>query len=323
MESRYPAGWNDIATDHTDMSDQTIEINISTRLWELALSVAGDLQRAIGLSEPWTSLRSYLNADSRVRYIESIENGFGVDLRKLRVLELGSGMGLFTTVARRLGVECFGSEPCAASYMNLRLASDELLSGNGLDPNLISKSPGEELPWPDASFDVVVAFQVLEHVASPRETLAEALRVLRPGGLLFMDMPNHRASSEGHFGLIWGPPLARSRRLAKLYVAWNGRNADFLNELNLITPRRLQKWTKPLAADFKISPPRPVCGPSVTTRGQRVVVRLPPDAGFGPANRFGPGAKILRRLSASRLGRAVLEPLGMSEHLWVSGRKAS
>jgi SAM-dependent methyltransferase len=304
------------------MDAETIEINVSPRLWELALSVARDLQAAIGLPEPWTSLRSYLNADSRVRYIETIENSFGVDLRRARVLELGSGMGLFTTVARRLGVECFGTEPCAASYTNLRLASDELLSGNGLDPNVISKSPGEQLPWPDASFDVVVAFQVLEHVASPRETLAEALRVLKPEGLLFMDMPNHLASSEGHFGLVWGPPLGRSRRLAKRYVASSGRNPAFLDELNLITPRRLRKWTDRLAADLSISPPRETCGPSVTTRDRRVVVQLPPGASFGLANRFGRGAKMIRRLSASRLGRALLEPLGMSEHLWVSGRKA-
>jgi hypothetical protein len=105
-------------------------------------------------------------------------------------------------------------------------------------------------------------------------------------------------------------------------VAWNGRNPAFLDELNLITPRRLRKWTDPLAASFRISPPREVIGPSVTTRDKRVVVQLPPGVGFGPANRFGRGAKMIRRVSASRLGRAVLEPLGMSEHLWVSGRKA-
>ena len=138
-----------------------------------------------------------------------------------------------------------------------------------------------------------------------------------------MDMPNHLASSEGHFGLIWGPPLGQSRRLARLYVGWNGRNPAFLDELNLITPRRLRKWTDRLAAIISISPPRYVGGPSVSTRGKRVVVQLPQGAEFGPANRFGRGAKLIRRLSASRLGRAVLEPLGMSEHLWVSGRKAS
>ena len=48
---------------------------------------------------------------------------------------------------------------------------------------------GRHLPFPDDSFDAVLCSQVFEHVFTPREFLAEILRVLRPGGRLVMTVP--------------------------------------------------------------------------------------------------------------------------------------
>lgn len=47
-----------------------------------------------------------------------------------------------------------------------------------------------ELPLPDASVDVVVNFQVIEHLWDQSQFVRECLRVLRPGGLLLMSTPN-------------------------------------------------------------------------------------------------------------------------------------
>jgi SAM-dependent methyltransferase len=46
------------------------------------------------------------------------------------------------------------------------------------------------LPFEDASFDVVVAGELLEHLRDPRRLVAEARRVLRPGGVLVASVPN-------------------------------------------------------------------------------------------------------------------------------------
>ena len=57
---------------------------------------------------------------------------------------------------------------------------------------------GATLPLPDACADVVTSFTVLEHVADERATLRELRRVLKPGGLLVVTVPNRWWLFETH-----------------------------------------------------------------------------------------------------------------------------
>ena len=50
----------------------------------------------------------------------------------------------------------------------------------------------DSLGFPDESFDVVYAAQVFEHLLNPMQDLTALLRVLKPGGLLYIDVPNYR-----------------------------------------------------------------------------------------------------------------------------------
>lgn len=61
----------------------------------------------------------------------------------------------------------------------------------------------ESIPWEDGSFDVVFIRHVIEHVMDPARALAEALRVLRPGGLVSLLTPNAAARSHERFGAYW------------------------------------------------------------------------------------------------------------------------
>lgn len=49
-------------------------------------------------------------------------------------------------------------------------------------PKVDVVAPAEELPFEDGSFDLLLSAHVLEHVADPVRVVAEAGRVLRPGG---------------------------------------------------------------------------------------------------------------------------------------------
>jgi SAM-dependent methyltransferase len=79
----------------------------------------------------------------------------------------------------------------------------------GLDssPTMLANAPGPvvhgeatALPYPDGSFDSVALLYVLYHLAEPDRALAEAQRVLRPGGLLAVAAPSRHDSPElAHF----------------------------------------------------------------------------------------------------------------------------
>jgi SAM-dependent methyltransferase len=54
-----------------------------------------------------------------------------------------------------------------------------------------------ELPLPDAAVDVVVNFQVIEHLWDQAQFVDECARVLRPSGVLLMSTPNRNTCSPG------------------------------------------------------------------------------------------------------------------------------
>jgi len=93
----------------------------------------------------------------------------------------------------------------------IRLAS-ERAAENGLAARFKVGS-ATALPFPDASFDVCLVPELLEHVEDWRSCLEEAVRVLRPGGVVFVSTSNKLCPVQEEFvlpGYSWYPaPLKR------------------------------------------------------------------------------------------------------------------
>lgn len=134
----------------------------------------------------------------------------------LRLLDLGAGMGGFAVAAALRGAHVVAGEynPAYCAIIRLRAAR------HGLQLP-VCNSAGEHLPLPDAAFDAVVCWDVLEHVQAPERVLREINRVLRPGGQALVTAINRRAWIDPHYhlpGLNWLP-----RPLAELVIAARGR----------------------------------------------------------------------------------------------------
>jgi SAM-dependent methyltransferase len=74
-------------------------------------------------------------------------------------------------------------------------------------PATFTLGRGESIPFPSSSFDVVVSFEVLEHVQDPARVLAECRRVLRAGGRALIVFPSFFHPLEHHLSLASRTPF--------------------------------------------------------------------------------------------------------------------
>jgi SAM-dependent methyltransferase len=110
------------------------------------------------------------------------------------LLEIGPAYGLFAFLAKRAGFDVTGIEMDARCCDFLR-SSVGIKVVEGSDPrNLLATLP---------KFDVIVLWQVIEHLPDPWAVLKAAALHLAPGGVLIVDTPNPDAFQFKIFGARW------------------------------------------------------------------------------------------------------------------------
>ena len=113
-----------------------------------------------------------------------------------RYLDVGCSTGFVVEAARDAGWEAIGTD--------LNPSAVEFGKSRGLDLRTVALGDGGFEP---ASFDAVSLFDVLEHLIDPREVVRACVGLLRPGGILFLYVPNYDSASrllmgaDAHF--IW------------------------------------------------------------------------------------------------------------------------
>lgn len=142
-----------------------------------------------------------------------------LDLTNLRILDLGCGMGGLSVALALRGAEVtpFDYNPAYCNITRLR--------GQRYGLNLSPvNGAGENLPFPNGYFDVVICMDVLEHVQDPEKMLAEISRVLKPQSLLYITAINRFAFNDPHYHVSFVNWLPRN--LADPYLKLVGRTKD-------------------------------------------------------------------------------------------------
>jgi ubiquinone/menaquinone biosynthesis C-methylase UbiE len=147
------------------------------------------------------------------------EAGLSQDIAGKKILDLGCGMGGFSTALAQAGAIVQPYDYNAA-YCNItRLRGKRY----GLNFNPVNGA-GEALPFPNSHFDIIICLDVLEHVQNPEQLISEIGRCLQPGGLSFFTAINRFAFNDPHYHVRfvnWLP-----RRFSEPYLKLIGRNKD-------------------------------------------------------------------------------------------------
>jgi SAM-dependent methyltransferase len=92
-----------------------------------------------------------------------------------RILDVGCGSGEFLAFAQGLGADAAGIDPAPGMVAIARTTAPGAR---------VLEASVEELPWPDATFDVVTAINALQFADDTLDALGEMVRVAAPGGFV-------------------------------------------------------------------------------------------------------------------------------------------
>jgi SAM-dependent methyltransferase len=174
--------------------------------------------------------------------------------RGASTLDFGCGAGEVVRAGRARGLDVRGVD----TFEGRPERRDALAERGLLGAAVREIGDDGRIPFPDETFDLVVANQVFEHVRDFDPPLDEIARVLRPGGLVLALFPSRGVLREGHVGIPlahWFPPgAARSRfvlamrslglgydrwgRGSSSAAEWTRRATDYLRDHTFYRSRR-------------------------------------------------------------------------------------
>lgn len=144
------------------------------------------------------------------------------------VLDVACGAGYGSTLLARSAATVTGADISAAAVDHARARYA------GVSNLAFRQADCAALPFPDASFDVVVSFETIEHIAAQQTFLDEVRRVLRADGLLVLSCPNkveytdkRGTVNEFHVHELYRDELAGLVAARFPYSAWYGQRTSF------------------------------------------------------------------------------------------------
>lgn len=220
-----------------EAGDTTDDVAFANHIRQWIVGFHGDIAPQ---TDEWLDKRVHSYLQQENLYREKIR--FLLDFLPARPqngLDVGSSAGGLSVALAQQGIGMEGIEPSQAGVEVSAMRAQRL----GLSNVHFQQGVGEDIPFPDNTFDLAISLAVLEHVQNVTAVVEETYRVLKPGGWAYFEVPNNLFPFEGHYKMIWLPMMPKP--LAKLYVRARGAYPEFLDHLHYmnrwIVMRRFRK----------------------------------------------------------------------------------
>lgn len=109
-----------------------------------------------------------------------------VEYKNKKVLDVGCNTGILLIPLKERGVDILGVD---ISKSDIKKAKYNLTQKN-LSNKCVQVANAQKLPFSKNSFDIVLLSDILEHVGQPKTVAKEAIRVVKPGGIILATVPN-------------------------------------------------------------------------------------------------------------------------------------
>jgi len=146
------------------------------------------------------------------------------------VLDLACGEGYGSALLARHAASVTGVDVSQQAIEHAKRAYAQLRNAT------FAAGSATKIPAADASFDVAISFETLEHIHEQEEFLAELDRVLKPGGVLLISCPNKAeytdkrgTQNEFHVKELYRPELDALIRKRFAHATWYGQKPSFFS----------------------------------------------------------------------------------------------
>ena len=203
-----------------------------------------DPSRQIARGNPWYTVDQFAAHFGNASYRAGVERRWDVTERlaaewieqagtkSFTILDAGCGdginlLGLLNAIRSR----GWGARLHGLDYNPLRLERAKSLSGEVR----LQRASLLELPFGDDAFDIILCSQVLEHISDDRSAMGELKRVLKPGGLLILAVPNEGCLMAKIRNYVLQPSIRQRTDHVNFYTAGELKRRLFTAGIDIVS----------------------------------------------------------------------------------------
>lgn len=150
------------------------------------LTIPNNIQDNYNISPEQYWNKEYFSVDDNYfqNVISTLKNKMGIK-DKVKVLDIGAGIGKCMIALEKSGFAVYGIEP-STSFR--KMAIEKM----GVNPEYLKQAAIEDADFEPEFFDFITFGAVLEHLYRPAEAIDTALKWLKPNGVIHIEVPNSR-----------------------------------------------------------------------------------------------------------------------------------